>query len=120
MNIRIIFVTLLSAALLSACSSATPADIRPEVAQPLNEALHLSGYWTPDKAAIMAKLDQAASVPNLNSGEQNQIRATAAVALAKLPPNGSRMLPGDYSDRSPSTQPDYPQSLGFKGLNYGN
>jgi hypothetical protein len=60
-------------------------NVRPEVAQPLNDAVHLSGYWTPNRAAIVAKLDQAASVPNLNSDEQKQIQTTAAVALAKIP-----------------------------------
>jgi hypothetical protein len=84
MSTRIIFVTLLSVALLSSCTPLHP-DIRPEVAEPLNEAVHLSGYWTPNRAAIMAKLNQAASVPNLNSDEQKRIHDTAAIALAKGP-----------------------------------
>jgi hypothetical protein len=84
MSTRLVFVTLVSAALLASCAPLHP-DIRPEVAKPLNEAMHLSGYWTPNRDAIMAKLNQAASVPNLNSDEQNKIRATAAIALAKRP-----------------------------------
>jgi hypothetical protein len=84
MSTRIVSVTLLSAALLSSCAP-LHSDIRPEVAQPLNEARHLSGYWAPNNAAIVAKLDQAASVPNLTSDEQYKIRTTAAVVLAKAP-----------------------------------
>jgi hypothetical protein len=80
MSTRIVFAALLSAALLNSCGPLHPG-VRPEVAQPLNEALRLSGYWTPNKTAIIAKLNQAASVPNLNSDEQERIRATAADAF---------------------------------------
>jgi hypothetical protein len=80
MSTRIVFAALLSAALLNSCGPLHPG-VRPEVAQPGNEALRLSGYWTPNKTAIIAKLNQAASVPNLNSDEQERIRATAADAL---------------------------------------
>jgi hypothetical protein len=73
MSIRIVFVSLFSAALLSSCSSATPSDVRPEVAQPLKEVSHLVRAVRPDRAAIMAKLNQAESVPNLNSDERHQI-----------------------------------------------
>lgn len=83
MSTRIVFVTLFSAAILSSCSS--PSEIRPEVAQPLNEARLLANGWTTDKVAIMAKLNQAASVPNLNSDERRQIRATGEYALARAP-----------------------------------
>jgi hypothetical protein len=75
---------LVSAALLSSCAP-LHSDIRPEVARPLKEAMHLSGYWRPNKAAIRAKLNQAASVPNLNGDEQKRIQTTAAIVLAKNP-----------------------------------
>ena len=88
MSARIIFVTLFSAALLSSCSS--PSDIRPEVAQPLDEARLLANGWS-DRAAVIAKLNQAASVPNLNKDEQDKIRATTIYALAR---NGAGPIPG--------------------------
>lgn len=83
MSTHIVFVTLLSAAVLGSCAPLHP-NIRPEVSQPLNEAVRLSGYWSPDKDAIMAKLNQAAAVPNLNSDEQNKIRDTAIAPLARV------------------------------------
>jgi hypothetical protein len=80
MSIRIALVALISAALLSSCSSSS--DVRPEVARPLDEARVLANGGS-DKAAIMAKLNQAASVPNLNKDERHQIRAIGEYALAR-------------------------------------
>jgi hypothetical protein len=87
---RIVTVTVLSTALLGACSSRTPANVRPEVARPLDEARALANGWG-EKAVVMAKLSQAASVPNLNADEQNEIRATTTYALARV---GSGGIPG--------------------------
>ena len=84
MSIRIVFVALFSAALLSSYSSAIAADIRPEVAQPLDEARVLANGWSA-KAVVMAKLNQAASVPNLNSDERHQIVVTRDYALTRVP-----------------------------------
>ena len=118
MRVPIISAALLSAALLGSCAP-IPADVRPEVAQPLNEALHLSGYWTPDRAAIMAKLNQAESVPNLNSDEQSKIRATTAIVLANvqgLPQSDAEMNRDGQPYYDPQQRPDYSQTLGYKGL----
>lgn len=84
MSTRIVFGALFSAALLVSYSSAMAADVRPEVARPLDEARILANGWS-DKAAIMAKLDQAASVPNLNKDEQDKIRTTTIYALSRVP-----------------------------------
>jgi hypothetical protein len=81
MRVQIVSITLFSA-LLSSCSSATPSDVRPEVAQPLDEARLLANGWA-DRAAVRAKLNQAASVHNLNKDEQDKIRATTIYALAR-------------------------------------
>ena len=89
MRVQIVSITLLSVALLSACSSATPADIRPEVARPLDEARLLANGWG-DRAAVRAKLNQAASVPNLNKDEQDKIRAATIYVLAR---NGVGPIP---------------------------
>ena len=89
MSTRLVSVTLLSAALLSSCAPLHP-DIRPEVAQPLDEARLLANGWA-DRAAVRAKLHQAASVPNLNKDEQDKIRATTIYALAR---NGVGPIPG--------------------------
>ena len=78
---HIVSVTLLSAALLASCAPLHPA-MRPEVAQPLNEARVLANGWG-DKAVVIAKLNQAASVPKLNKDERHQIRATGEYALAR-------------------------------------
>jgi hypothetical protein len=43
-----------------------------------------------DKAVVIAKLSQAASVPNLNSEEENEIRATMIYALPKRPQGRKR------------------------------
>ena len=83
MSTRIVFVALFSAALLSSCSSETPSDVRTEVSRPLNEAVKLS-YQFPDNPAIRAKLNQAASVPNLNKDEQDKIRKVKALLVSKL------------------------------------
>ena len=82
MSTRIVSVTLFSAALLSSCSSPVPADIRPEVARPLDEARLLANGWA-DRAVIMAKLNQAASVPNLNKDEQDKIRKVNAFVVSQ-------------------------------------
>jgi len=87
-KLPLIFSALFSAALLSSCSS--PADIRPEVAQPLEKARLLANGWS-DKTVVIAELNQAAAVPNLNKGEQEQIRATTIYALAHA---GSGGIPG--------------------------
>ena len=106
MSTRLVCVTLLSAALLGSCAPLHP-DVRPEVAQPLNEAMHLSGYWTPKKATITAKLNQAASVPNLTSDEQYKIRTTAAIVLSKGPQGipEERLQPPDNRDSTKPTGP---------------
>jgi|GEM_PF-2260776 len=91
MSARIISFTLISAVLLASHSSAMAADIRPEVAQPLDKARLLANGWG-DKAAIIAKLNQAASVPNLNKDEQDQIRAITIYALARAGSGGG--IPG--------------------------
>ena len=88
-KLPLIFSALFSAALLSSCSS--PADIRPEVAQPLEKARALANGWS-DKAGVIAKLNQAASVPNLSKDEQDQIRATTIYALARAGSGGG--IPG--------------------------
>jgi len=80
MSTRIVFATLVSVVLLSSCSSSS--DVRPEVAQPLDEARLLANVGS-NKPAIMAKLNQAASVPNLNRDERYQIRVTGEYALAR-------------------------------------
>jgi hypothetical protein len=110
MSTRIVSITLLSAVLLSSYP-----DVRPEVAQPLNEAMHLSGYWSPNKAAIMAKLNQAASMPNLTSDEQYKISAAAAIALAKgpqgIPEEGlERPDTRDVTQATGPFNPDFVQS----------
>jgi len=86
---HIVSVTLLSAALLASCAPLHPG-MRPEVAQPLNEARVLANGWG-DKAVVIAKLNQAASVPDLNTDEENEIRATTIYALARA---GSGGIPG--------------------------
>jgi hypothetical protein len=85
----VVSVTLLSAALLASCAPSHP-DMRPDVVQPLNEARVLANGWG-DKAVVMAKLNQAASIPNLNSAEENEIRATTIYARARA---GSGGIPG--------------------------
>jgi hypothetical protein len=82
MSTRLVFAALFSAALLSSCSSETPSDIRPEVAQPLMEAAMLAHRG--DQTFIMVKLNQAASVPNLNKDEQDKIRKVTAFLDSKL------------------------------------
>jgi len=103
MSTRLVSVTLLSAALLSSCAPLHP-DIRPEVAQPLDEARLLANGWS-NRAVVMAKLNQAASVPNLNRDEQDKIRATTIYALAR---NGFGGVPGGESGAVPAR--DTPQS----------
>jgi|KBSSwiStaDraftv2_1062776.scaffolds.fasta_scaffold3869898_1 hypothetical protein len=84
MSTRIVFISIsLFSALLSSYSSAIAADIRPEVAQPLDQARVLVNGGA-DKAAIVVKLNQAASVPNLNSDERHQIVIAREYALARL------------------------------------
>lgn len=80
---RTLFAMLLTAIALSSCASPMPADVRPEVAQPLNQAIHLADLGKPE-AQVMAKLDQAASVPNLNNDERYQIQETKTLMFAKL------------------------------------
>lgn len=121
MGVRIISVTLLSAVLLSSYSSAMAADVRPEVARPLDEARILAnGYGgTSDKSAIVAKLNQAASVPNLNGDERHQIVVTrdyAASRVGKFAPDIGKQW-RDWHDVHPLTSaPNYSQTLGYTGL----
>ena len=70
MSTRIVFISLFSA-LLSSYSSAIAADIRREAAQPSDEARILANGWS-DKAAIIAKLNQARIRP------QSEQRRTAS------------------------------------------
>jgi len=82
MSTRLVIAALVSAALLSSCSSQTPSDVRPEVSRPLNEAVLLSSQMG-NKAGIMAKLNQAASVPNLNKDEQDKIRKIKSFVVSQ-------------------------------------
>jgi len=82
--------SILFTALLSSCASLHD-DIRPEVAQPLDQARALANGWS-DKAVVIAKLNQAAAVPNLSKDEQDQIRATTIYALARAGSGGG--IPG--------------------------
>jgi hypothetical protein len=123
MSTRLVYATLVSAVLLSSCASPTPTNVRPEVAQPLNEAVHLSGYWTPDKVAILAKFNQAASVPNLNSDEQNKVSNTRAIIVARVHGLPQTFLEDNLYNQpywDPQQRPDYSQTVGYKGLNYRN
>ena len=99
-----VFAGLVSAALLSSPASAIAADIRPEVARPLDDARVLANGWS-DKAPVLAKLNQAASVPNLSKDEQQKIRATTIYALARV---GYRGIPG--AESSVQTRDTPPQS----------
>jgi hypothetical protein len=112
MSIRIVFVALFSAALLSSCSSETPSDVRTEVSRPLKEAVYLSYQLSPDKSAIRAKLNQAASVPNLNSDEQNKIRTVVAIVRSRV-----QNAAGGPAGNDISAPPDYSQyrvNTGFR------
>ena len=117
MSTRIIFAALFSTALLSSFSSAMAADIRPEVSQPLNEARVLAN-GAADKAAIVAKLNQAASVPNLNSDERHQIVATRDYAVSRVGRFADyHQQQRDERDARPLTStPNYSQRLGYTGL----
>src|SRR4051812_5703011 len=99
MSTRIVYATLIFAALLSSYSSAIAAGVRPEVARPLNEARVLANGWS-DKAVVMAKLNQAASVPNLNRDERHQIVITRDYALARVGHGSS--VPGAESSVQPN------------------
>lgn len=79
---RRILIIALSALALSGCASWMPADVRPEVAQPLNEARDFADSREPDWA--MVKIHEAASVSNLNSDERYQIQLTRASVLHRL------------------------------------
>jgi hypothetical protein len=108
---------LFSAALLSSYSPAIAADIRPEVARPLDEARVLANGWA-DRAAIMAKLNQAASVPNLNKDERHQLRATGEYVFARAANARSANLyvaiaPPLFSESSP---PSTSSGVGYTGL----
>ena len=112
MIMRIVSITLLSAALFSSYSSAIAADIRPEVARPLNDARVLANGWG-DRAAIMAKLNQAASVPNLSKDELHQIRATGEYAFARAAGRGYVATMALQSDSAP---PSTSGGVGYTGL----
>ncbi len=96
MSTRFVFVTLLSCILPGSCAPLHP-DIRPEVSQPLDEARVLANGWS-DKAVVMAKINQAASIPNLNRDEQNKIRDITIYALART---GRGPIPGAESGAPP-------------------
>jgi hypothetical protein len=64
----------------------------------LDEARLLANGWS-NRAVVMAKLNQAASVPNLNRDEQDKIRATTIYALAR---NGFGGVPGGESGAVPA------------------
>jgi len=98
MSTRLVSTTLLSVALLGSCAPLHP-DVRPEVAQPLDEARVLANGWSA-KAVVMAKLNQAASVPNLNKDEQDKVRATTIYALARS--GYGSFIPGAESGAAPS------------------
>jgi hypothetical protein len=119
MSTRIIFATLFSAALISSYSSAIAADVRPEVAQPLDDARVLANGGTSDKATIVAKLNQAASIPNLNSNERHKIAVTRDYVISRVgqfvPDTGRERR--DRQDVHPITSlPNYSQTLGYTGL----
>jgi hypothetical protein len=94
MRVRIISAALLSAVLLSSCASWMPADVRPEVAQQLNEARHLADSWNPGLAIV--ELDAAATIPNLNSDERYQIQLTRASVLHRLKSEQQGLMPDPY------------------------
>ena len=98
MSARLACATLVSAVLLCSYSAAIAADVRPEVGRPLDEARVLANGWA-DRAAIMAKLNQAASIPDLNKAEQDKIRAVTIYALARAGHGG---IPGTESGMQPS------------------
>jgi hypothetical protein len=110
MSTRLVFAALVSAVLLSSYSSAIAADVRPEVAQPLDQARVLANGWS-DKAVVLAKLNQAASVPNLNQAEQDKIRATTIYALARV----GQLGPAGIASGAPQAETTPPSALN----NYG-
>ena len=103
---------LFGAALLSACSSAMPADIRHEVAGPLFDA-RLRASHGDGRAAIMAKLNQAASVPNLNKDEVHEIRITGEHIFARAADPYGAIAPPLFSETSP---PSTSSGVGYTGL----
>jgi hypothetical protein len=92
---------------------AAPADrspnqtlIRPEVTQLLNQATRLSNAIHPDKAAIMAKLQEAATVPNISVAEKNRVVHIAHQilgnrGLADVNPNLSETEMSDQNHLQP-------------------
>lgn len=110
MIMRIVSVTLVSAALLASCAP-SHSGMRPEVVQPLNEARVLANGWG-DKAGVMAKLNQAASVPNLNKDELHQIRATGEYALTRVGNGYAATMPLQSDSAPPSSQ----NGVGYTGL----
>jgi hypothetical protein len=110
---------LFSTALLGSCGP-LHADIRPEVAQPLDEARVIANAYggTSDKARIEAKLNRAASVPNLNKDEVHQIRATGEYVFARAANAGAAdpyvaIAPPLFSESSP---PSTSSGVGYTGL----
>ena len=106
MGTRLVYATLVSAVLLSSYSSAIAAPIRSEVARPLDEARVLANGWG-DRATVMAKLNQAASIPNLNKDERRQIRVIGEYVLARV---------GHWNFAHSEALPEPPPAVGYTGL----
>jgi hypothetical protein len=116
MSTRLVFATLISAVLLSSYSSAIAAAIRPEVAGPLDEARVLANGGS-EKARIEAKLNQAASVPNLNSDERHQIVVVRDYVISRVGQLSDHGGWHDWNANHPITSmPNYSRSLGYTGL----
>jgi beta-lactamase regulating signal transducer with metallopeptidase domain len=78
-------------------------EVRPEIAQPLQQAVQLAKATHPDPAAIIEKFNQAAAVPNLNRDEENTLgRARTILFGAKPSNNGTWFSPfGPYAAQPP-------------------
>lgn len=117
-KLTLLFSALVSATLLSSYSAVIAADIRPEVAEPLDQARVLAKNWRDHRAAIMANLNQAASVPNLNEDEVRRIRATgdyvfARAGVAKSADPYVAIAPPLFGESSP---PSTSTGVGYTGL----
>jgi hypothetical protein len=87
MNIRFILASLICAIMLDAHAAppdpslTSDAGIRPQVTQFLKDAQRLANATHPDSAAIMAKLQAAAGVPDITSAEKNRVVHVAHLIL---------------------------------------
>jgi hypothetical protein len=104
MSTRIFSASLFCVALLGSTLPAAAATIRPEIAQPLNEAVQLSHTLHPDKVAIVEKWKAAQAVPGKTREEQRAMSqaknriALNGVVVGQQPDNFNPMAdlaPGD-------------------------